>query len=441
VFGGVRAKVSGLPAFEELTSVNTDLSTKCCLMYDYGLFAEVGMRLARDFGQVYYYSPWKSSFCHSAPAVIGTGLAPNMERVLDFWDYVPEADVVVFGEIPDADMQRVVREKFHKPVLGHGDAERLETDRWGARKLQKKLGLAAPNTKFFRSVDDLVKYLKANDNKWVKLSMFRGDQETFHHDTWIISSIHIDKFRNKVGALQDTYEFMVEEHIDGVEIGYDGWHVKGEWPEAAYCGFEVKGEGYVGRFMPYREMPKQLRDINAAVGVILKEEGGCGFCSFEFRVAEDGIPYLIDPCMRFASPPTEAFMEGYTNFSDIIWNAANGRMIAAECGGEYAAIAMIYCDEALENWVPIDIPDDIRQWVKIRNATVIDGKFYHAPTDRDMSEIGSVVAIADTLDEARELVKERAKRIKGFDLDVKVNALDTAEEEIEKAEKYGIHFS
>jgi hypothetical protein len=417
-----------------------NLKSKSVLMYDYGLFAEVALRLARDFGQVYYYVPWKSSFCHSAPAYIGTGLADNVERVLNFWDAVPDADMVLFGEITDADVQRVVREKFGKPVMGHGRAESLEMDRWGTRKLQRELGLAAPKTRMFRSVDDLVRHLKLVEDRWIKLSTFRGDAETWHHDTWHSSRVFIDKFRNRVGALADTYEFIVEDNIDGVEIGYDGWHVHGEYPEAAYFGFEVKDEGYIGRYAPYSEMPRQLRDVNAAFSPILRKERASGFCSFEFRVAEDGVPYLIDPCMRFASPPTEAFMEGYGNFSEIVWEAANGRMAHPKSTGEFIAIALIHCSEALTNWVPLEVPEDIRRWVKVRNATVVDGELYHAPVDRDLPEVGAVVGIADSMGEARELVKERAARVKGFGLDVKLDALDAAEEEIERAKEYGIEF-
>lgn len=418
----------------------SDLKNRCLLFYDYGLFAEVALRLARDFGRVLYYVPWKTSFCHSAPAHVGVGLAKNMERIDHFWDAVPEADIVVFGEIPDADAQKVVVEKFGKPVLGHRGAERLETDRWGTRRLQRDLGIAAPRTKRFSSVEDMVEYLKTHENKWVKLSTFRGDSETFHHENWHATEIYIDKFVNRVGALKNRYEFLVEDHIEGIEIGYDGWHVRGQFPSSAYWGFEVKDRGYIGRFSPYLEIPEPVRFINSKMAPILAREEAAGFCSFEFRLGRDGIPYLIDPCMRFASPPTEALMEGYSNFSQIVWDAANGRMAAPECLGTYLAIALIHCPEALTNWVPLDIPADIRRWVKVRNAAVIDGKLYHVPTDHEMPEVGAVVGIADTLEEAIEQVKDRAEQVKGYGLDIKVDALDSAQEEIAEAAEYGITF-
>jgi hypothetical protein len=72
--------------------------------------------------------------------------------------------------------------------------------------------------------------------------------------------------------------------------------------------------------------------------------------------------------------------------------------------------------------------------------SVIDGILYHVPVGGEMPEIGAVVAYADSIDEAKRLVRERAEIIKGYQLVIHTDALDSAEEEIEQAASFGIEF-
>ena len=416
-----------------------NLRSKSVLVADNGLFAELAPRLARDFGEVKYFMPWTSAYPKAAAAHVGLGLE-GVERVATFWDHVPDADLVVFPDIYFSDAQDVVINRFHKPVWGHRAAEALELDRRGTRKLQIELNLPAHPTRFITGVKSLSEYLKRVENKWVKISAYRGDGETWHHDTWHTSRIYLDNFKHRVGALAESYEFLVEENIDGIEIGYDGWTVHGGFPDASYWGFEIKDQAYIGKFSPYPELPSVVRIFNEKFASILRDERAVGFCSFEFRLPEGGPAYLIDPCMRAGSPPFEATIEAYDNLGEIMWQGANGIMAAPKSLGEYTAIAIIHSQFALENWVPLECPPDVRRWVKLHNAAVIDGELYHVPTGGGLLEIGAVCAVADTLEEAISLVKERAEKVKGFSLEIRTDALDSAQEEIDKAKSFGIDF-
>ena len=53
----------------------TNLKDKVALFYDYGLFVELAVRLAKDFKKVYYYCPWKSAFSKINGALVGTDLS------------------------------------------------------------------------------------------------------------------------------------------------------------------------------------------------------------------------------------------------------------------------------------------------------------------------------------------------------------------------------
>jgi hypothetical protein len=421
--------------------MSESLSSKCVLVCDNGLFAELACRLTRQFGRVLYFMPWANAYPKSAAAFVGTGLE-GVERVPTFWDRVAEADLVVFPDVYFSDAQEVVRERFHKPVWGHGSAEALELDRVGTRALQRRLGVPGPPSRRVVGIGALAEYLAdpAHENRWLKISTYRGDGETFHHETWHTTRVWLDRFRDRVGPVADEYEFLVERHLEGIEVGYDGWTVHGQFPTAAYWGFEVKDEGYVGRFQPYREMPACIREVNERMSPVLAEARAVGFCSFEFRLGEDGVARMIDPCMRAGSPPFEATQEAYANLGEILWEGAHGRLVEPAPLGEYIAEALIHSQEALTNWVPLECPPADRRWLKVRNVAVVGGELYHVPVGGQMPEIGAVVAAGDTLEEAIGLVKERAERIKGFGLQIKAEALDRALEEVEEARKYGVEF-
>ena len=418
-----------------------DLKTKRCLVVDNGLFSELAPRLARDFGSVGYFLPWISAYPKAAPAHIGINLAPNVERVLNLWDAVPHADIIVFPDLYFADVVDVIVGHFKKPVWAARRAEALELDRWGTRKLQKQLGLPAPRTRYFAGVDDLASYLEGCDGPcWVKISTYRGDGETWQHTSWHTTETYLNYFKQRVGGLKDDYEFLVEDHVEGVEVGYDGWTVRGDFPPASFWGFEVKDRGYVGKFQRYDEQPEPVRFVNGRLAPVLRHEGASSFCSFEFRLNGDGRPYLIDPCLRCGSPPFEATMEGYANLSEILWAGARGEMVEPEPLGGYLAMAMIHAPFALTNWVPVEVPEEDRRWLKLRNAAVLGGKLYHVPVGGEMPEIGAVVAVEDSLEKAKEKVHERAERVQGYQLNITTDALDRADEEVTEARKYGVNF-
>ena len=43
--------------------------------------------------------------------------------------------------------------------------------------------------------------------------------------------------------------FAEDDVPDAIEIGYDGFTVRGEWPDHSYWGFEIKDSAYIGKFV------------------------------------------------------------------------------------------------------------------------------------------------------------------------------------------------
>lgn len=409
-------------------------------VFDNGLFVELAARLARTntFDKVLYYKHFQSPFPKMQYDVVGKGVE-GIEMVREYSKYWDQVDTWIFPDVGNEDIQEHLR-RDGQNVWGMGPSEWLELDRWKCRQWQVEQKLPTPETERVVGIDALRECLQRGEDLWVKISYYRGDMETWHHEKMWKSELKLAELRHSLGALEADMEFIVEKGVDGCEIGYDGWTVRGQFPTYTAFGYEVKDVGYIGKVTEYSQMPPALLKVNDKLKGVFESSGSTGFFSTEVRVTKNKRPYLIDPCMRCGSPPTEGTMELYDNFGDIIREGARGNLVVPSVKADYVAIAMIHCDEAIKNWVPVDIPKGVRDYVKIRQLAVIDGKHYFIPSDIPMKEIGAVVGLGSSVEEAIESCKEHAKEVDGSGLDIHLESFGKAQEVIAEGEKVGISF-
>ena len=420
----------------------TDFSNKRVLIYDLGLFTELGVTLAKSFGDVLYYSPWQSPFPKSNSRIIGEGLAPNMHRIQDIWKYIDEdsVDLYVFPDVGDGGLQMHLR-SIGKRVWGSGYGEQLEMFRPESKKHLKSVGIPVYNWKIVKGIDNLRAYLKVHDNVWVKVSTVRGDFESFKAVDYKNIEPKIDELEYRLGAKGKHYEFIVEDSIDdAVEVGWDGYCIDGQYPTQVMYGVESKDKGYIGHFQPYDKGPEPILEVNAKIAPTLEKYQYRNNWALECRITEDGTPWAIDPCCRFGAPPNELQQVMYTNLADIIWEGAGGVCIDPIPADEYGAELLIHSSFADQNWQAITIPDDIRQYVKLRNCTKIDSEYYVVPQAVGLPEIGAVVATGPTIEAAVNLCKKRASMIQGYMVECFDDCLEDVTEQIATLKKYGINF-
>ena len=419
----------------------TSLQNKTCLVCDLGLWPELALRLSRDFSRTFYYAPWRSAFPRQADASAGEGLS-DVRRVYDLYDVLDDIDLWVFPDIGFADMQQWLRRRGHR-VWGAGASEALELDRVYTRRLQQRLGVAAPPSRCVVGVHALAAELAATSDEWVKLSLWRGDMETWHHERPWLSEVYLDDLERRLGPLADSTEFIVEGNVEGVELAYDGWAVDGAFPPSSLFGYEVKDRGYVGAVKDYAALPESLRSVNDAFAPVLAEGQCRSFASFELRLTPDGEAVLIDPCMRCGSPPFQASMELWDNLAEVFWEGAAGNLIPGVATAKYAALAVLRSPWAAGNWMPLGIPPEVRRWVKLANLTAIRGRPYCVPVRSDVPEVtalGAVVGLGDTLAEALERAQDVADVLEGPQLEVTVASLEDAQEAIEAGKALGVAF-
>lgn len=414
-----------------------NLKDKTVAFLDNGLFVDFALRYAPQFKRTLYWTPWASSFPKSNTLLVGDGF-DEMERIKFIWDHVDEVDLWVMPDIYFGDIATQLS-KMGKRVWSARHGDDLELYRDETKDYLKEIGLPVAPWKRVVGLDALRSFLKANKNQWVKVSTVRGDFETFHSPDYDLIEPRLDELEWKLGAKKYIYEFIVEQAIDdAVEIGYDGWVIDGEFPPMSMTAVEIKDLGMMGTVKKYEDLAEPIKTVNAALAPFFKKHNYRGFFASEIRVGKDMVPYLIDPCARCGTPSNELLQEMFSNWGEIFWEGGDGRIVTPEPVFKFGVEAMIHSSWADKNWAAIEIPDDIRQWVKLRNHTKINGKDYVVPTDVGLPEIGAVVGMGDTIQEAVIALTEHASKIKGYQVEVHLDSISKALKEFEAAEDIGI---
>lgn len=412
-----------------------DHSSHTALVIDNGLFVEFAVRLAKDFGKVYYYSPWESAFPTTNRMIVGA--VPGVERVLSVWDIVDKVDLFVFPDVCYSELQEYLVGQG-KRVWGSRRGEELEQRRDFCKEVLRSVDLPVGPYKLITGVAALRDFLKENENQYVKVNRTRGDFETFKAENWRLVEPRLVEIEHKLGAKKNITEFVVEAEIpDAVELGWDGYTIDGQFPTAAMSGIEIKSNGYVGRFKKYADIPEPLREVNEKLSNILEQYKYRNLWCAETRITRDGTPYVIDPCCRAGSPPSEVALLIYTNLADIMWEGAEGNMVDPIPAAEWAAEIMLHSDWAAENWQPVDFPPELRDNVKFYFPTVIEDRYYTVPVGHSLPAIGAVVAVGDTMEQAIENVKKIAEQVHGYYVHAPIQAMDDAQVEIDKLKEFG----
>ena len=414
--------------------MNYKTKSVCCI--DNGIFCELAVKLAESFGHVYYYSPWEEAFVKSNNMLPGYGI-PGVERCNEPLKLIDDIDLWVFPDLYHAGLQLHLQE-LGKRVWGSRDGQELELLRDESKKYLKKLGLPVGKYEVITGLENLRKYLKEHDNQFVKVSVTRGDFETFWSKNYKFIECKLDELEHNLGAKKSVAEFIVEEPIEGIEIGYDGYSVDGKFPNSAIVGLEVKDKGYIGHVREYSGMPEEITGFIDKISDTLKSYQYRNFMSTENRITKDHTSYMTDFCARQGSPPSELYINMFDNLAEIIWKGAEGECVDPVCSKPWGAEVIIDSFWSDRNWQPIQFPKEIRDNVKLRQFTIINDQYYVIPQSEGSTAVGAVVATGDSMDEAIKNVKEICEDVEGYYLDIHSDALDDAQKELDKLDEMGI---
>lgn len=413
--------------------------TVCCVV-DFGSFISLAKRLSETCAKVYYHRSIEREYRSAWDFSIGEGV-PGIECIESFMDpeIVNEVDWYAFPDIGYGGEQRYLR-SIGKPVLGSLGGDELERLRTRFLKTIKEVGLPVPEYVVLRGMDNLESYLKQTTEKWVKINEFRGDMETWFHQDYEHSREMLLSLRQKWLGIEKSIVFVVQENLpDAQEIGYDGMCIRGQFPESSFQGYEKKNELYLGAMTQYKDLPEEVRYVNESIAPKLAEYGYQNFFATEIRNF-NGTPYYIDPTNRMPGQTGEQLLETMANLPDVLWHGARGELITPEWRAKFATSATLRHKGNKDAPKYLHIPKEAQQWVKPNHyAQTGDEDFWFSPNGSD--DLGPVIGMGDTIEEAIESVKEHFEAIGDASVEVKLEGFKEILEDVEKAESKGIEFT
>lgn len=420
---------------------------KSVLVYDYGYHQELAIRLSRDFGKTYYFKPWKTAMPKYRSLMVGDGY-DNIIRVRNFWDVADDVDLFVFPWVYDGDLQRKL-ENSGKRVWGSRKAENYEFRRGLFKRALEDVGLAVPDYQEITGMKALREFLEAHeDEEWiVKLDLLRGDGETFPADDPIVTQSDLREMDAYYCEAGEFIRFVVEKKIETmIEVGYDGFCIEGQFTDG-FVDYEIKNKCCIAAFTKYQDMNKHVIAVNEAFGPKLEECWARTFWGTEIRVDENDVPYFIDATPRMPSPPGEAMCEMIDNLPEILWKGSEGEFVQAKSSYAVGVELMIYADWQDLGLLPVSVPKEIRQWVKLGPHFLTDKAAYMIQNCGDeqvpwlREQVACVIGLGDDIEEACKLALERARMVKGANLEIMESALMDAIKVIKEGQEKGIEFA
>ena len=415
------------------------MAPKTAIVYDHGLYTYLAQKLAEDYGKVYYHLAHSTPYPSSDVAEIGKNL-PGIEPVAEFFKLLQSVDkantVVCFFDNYCADIQEDLRRQGWA-VCGSGKAEVLELDRLFFREALKRLKLPCAPYTVVVGITAAQIYLADKTDKFLKTSRWRGDFETYHYVDAEHARVWFDDLRYRLGIRADKVQVIVEDPVEGIEVGADGFRQDEAMSPFSSWGYEIKDGCYVG--VAGKALPKLFTKIDERFSPLFKSLGYQGMYSNEIRLTDKKVPYFTDPCCRTPSPPGELLCEWYENFGEAVWVSAHGGLPELKPRARYGAQLVLSSPWNEDHWLHVEIPPEIRRWAKLKNATVMDGKEYVIPNKND-GFFGGVVAFGDDWKRCLKEVMQRAGQIKAYELNFLADAPKKCAEAIAKGEELGLAF-
>jgi hypothetical protein len=418
-----------------------DIADITICVSDRGIFFPVAERLARECKRVIYRLPNAEAFETVAQCCRGDG-HPNIEFVDDFWKIKKEIDVFCYPDCNDAGEQHELESQGF-PVWGSKSVGSFEKMRGKWMALCKELGLPFPKTKIIKGLTNLRLYLQEHEGetKFVKISRYRGDMETWETKTPEQVRNKLDYLAARWGPLKEQLTFYVQDPVETkIESGSDSYNVWGQYPDEIILGYEKKSESYLATVKKASEMPESVWDCAEAITQLLEENSYANFVSSEVRVPEDMKGRWLDPCFRAPSPAGEEQLEMYKNFPRIVVEGAQGILVQPEWAAKFCGEAVIRYTGDRDAWKSVSIPEEVSQWVKLYACAYADGA-YHFPPSQDPEAIGCAVGLGDEPGEVIDHLKEIREALKDQPVELCIEPMADLIAEIEEAEKAGIEFT
>jgi len=403
-----------------------------CVIDSGGSYLSLALRLAKEYKLVYYTCPsWVDAYPKMNKAYIGYGY-DNIETIESPFEVFDEIDVWIFPDTYYGSFAQWLADQGEL-VWGSKLGEEMELQRDDLKKHMKKGKLPVNEFDVIKGMTNLRKYLEKNPDVYVKINKWRGTIETFYSKTYQLVKPELDEIEYKLGPLSEEIDFIVEKPVNGLEAGYDGWTIDGQYPITCLSGVEIKDKAYAGHIRPYEYITTYITDFNEVMADTFKKYAYRGFFSTETRI-DNITPYMIDFTARCPCPPGDIYLEIFDNLGEIIYAGANGNVVIPKNTKQYGVELLMESEWACHNFQPVYFPDKFAQSVKLKKAAKINDINFVIPQSYGSSDIGAIVGLGDSLQEAIKNVIEVADSIEGNGIVIRQDVLEEAQESLDEFE-------
>jgi len=386
---------------------------KSVLVWDLGLGFSHAKRLDDMGHEVYYYLSWEHPYPNLYRYMPGYGF--GVIKVRDPFMVIDKVDYVMFTDVGFGATAEYLRRngKYVYGASAVGDA--LENDRIKMHEVLDSLGLPAPKYVVVNGTRELKHYLKLFDKekKFVKVNIFRGDIESFGTSGIKDCQLVIEELEYKLGPFRELQQFIIENELEGVEIGVDAWHNGSEFLPQHFFTFEIKGIGTIGKWMDssvwtpiLNSFSKYLTSFNDQYRYSFSIEG----------YYHNGKLTCIDVCARPPYPSSAIFSKCIENYDELIFGIAEGKRPVIKYKGSYQCQISVLSSklEMEKSWLYLCDEKDLN--VELRKAVNVDGEIYAAPGDPlACSVIGEGNTVDECFDDAKKILEKLDIRYSEFD--------------------------
>lgn len=415
-----------------------DVSDVTALVLDSGLFLPMAFRLAEKMKRVIFAQPSERTPCTVKSACIGDGF-DQIECVRDFWPLLKDVDLICFPDVHHSGLQLHL-ESLGKAVWGCRTADVMELNRTGFMKMLFGLGLDVPVFKTVIGLDALRQELKDATDKYIKISRYRGDMETFHWRDMVHDDGWLDWLAINFGPLKNRTRFLVFDSIEtDLEIGGDTYCIDGKWPGVMLNGLEWKDKSYFGAVTNRSDAPEQTLHVMDAFSPFLAQARYRQFWSMEVRVKGDKA-YFIDATARGGLPSSSSQQLLWTNYPDIIWAGANGELVEPEPEAMFSIETMVTAKSEKDSWDTVELPKELVRNCRFSNCAFADRRYCFPPDELHSGDLGWLCATGNSPQSVLDEIKRLADLLPDG-LDAKVEDLAGILKEIDTAAKKGIQIT
>lgn len=405
-----------------------------------GLFPQIAESLWEKEGDVvWYFTSWEGTNPHYHNYSVGKNFG-HLTKVMEPEYFAKKADAVIFLDCMGGSLCWLLKQMYpDKPIFGAGRGTVLEQDRIIFKQWIDQFKLPKNPYRVIDGVTKLIEYLKREQNKYVKINIFRGDMESFFSSDYDAIECKLnEQIIPALGPHKDQYQFIVEDAIEAkVEIGLDGFFNGIDIVEPYFVGYELDKTLYIAHVAD--ELPTTLEEVMTPFSELMRQMDYRGAFSIEQKVKSIKEHYALDWCARLANPLSALYPVFINNFRELLINVGSKQEVSIDCDHKYLGAYPLISQQAQDNNVEIRIDPGHDQAIRFQMVTSRDKKHYAV---KGWTIAAIIVAAGDSVDEVFDNLRKELPHVHADGLETsEIIGEDKMREQIKNGKSVGIKFS